>query len=93
MNARMRRRAHYLNALSAPRSRASAVAQAVDQNLADLGENVRLEWDDTTRGWIRLEKVGDHWAETARYPDLDAFVRAEALDIPAAATVAGRTTR
>jgi hypothetical protein len=90
MNARQRRRAHYLRNLSAPATREAAVAQAVDQHLADLGDNVHLQRDDATGEWIRLERVGDQWAEACRYPDLDAFVRAEALDIPAVA--GGRST-
>lgn len=91
MNARQRRRAHYLRSLSAPTSREAAVAQAVDQHLADLAPNVVLEWDETTGEWIRLEKCGSAWAEAHRYPDLDTFARAEALDIPAAVTAARST--
>lgn len=84
MNYRMRRRAHYLNALSAPRSRDAALAQAVDRYLADLGPNVRLRRDG---GAVILdEKVGEYWAEAHRYPDMDAFARAHALDVPAVAT-------
>lgn len=90
MNARQRRRAHYLRSLSAPASRDAAVAQAVDQYLADLGPNVAITRDpDGQIVW--LEKVGDQWAEAARYPDLDAFARAHAIEIPAVS--GGRNTR
>lgn len=49
MNARQRRRAHYLRSLSAPAGRDAAVAQAVDQHLADLDDGHRLRWDSFAR--------------------------------------------
>lgn len=86
MNARQRRRAHYLRSLSAPAGHDAAVAQAVDQHLADLDDGHRLRWDAGV--WIWEQAVGDQWAEIRRYPDLASFARAQALDIPA--TPAGR---
>ena len=85
MTARTRRHAHYRNCLSAPATREAAVAQVVDQHLADLGSAHRLEWDGIDGVWVWQQQVGDVWADVHIYPDLQAFASAQALDIPATA--------